>query len=105
MVGKGRLCSTLRRAAIWSEEKRLSDKDIRKELLPVIHKKQTQDRILNRELGNGLEVESVLAEVAKHYLSRALRETGGNKSKAARLVGLGGYQTVSNWIEKYKLDA
>jgi len=98
------LRSTLRRVAIWSDAKKLSAKDIQEELLPVIHKKQTQDHILNRELDDGFEVEAVLAEVATHYLSRALKEAGNNKSQAARLLGLGSYQTVSNWIEKYHLD-
>jgi transcriptional regulator with PAS, ATPase and Fis domain len=98
------LRSTLRRAAIWSDARKLSGEDIQRELLPVVHKKQTQDQILNRRFYDGFEIESVMAEVAKHYLSRALKETGKNKSKVARLLGLGSYQTVSNWMEKYELD-
>ncbi len=98
------LRSTLRRAAIWSDEIRLRDKDIEQELLPVIQRKQTQNHVLGRSLADGFNIETVMAEVAEHYLSRALKETGHNKSKVARLLGLGSYQTVSNWMEKYGVD-
>ena len=97
------LRSTLRRAATWNEGKKLKDVDIQNELLPVIQKKHNQDHILGRQLGDGFEVEGVMEEVAKHYLSRALEVTGRNKSQAARLLGLGSYQTVSNWMGKYQL--
>ena len=38
---------------------------------------------------------------AKHYLGRALDESGGNKTKAAELTGLPSYQTFANWMTKY----
>jgi transcriptional regulator with PAS, ATPase and Fis domain len=98
------LRSTLRRAAIWSNAKKLNAKDIQQELLPVISKRQSQEDILGRPLGDEFEVEAVLAEVSKHYLSRALKETGGNKSKASDLLGLGSYQTVANWMKKLAIE-
>ena len=45
-----------------------------------------------------------MEKVASHYLSRALEETNNNKTRAAELLGLGTYQTLSNWIEKYGLE-
>ena len=60
--------------------------------------------ILDRPLGEGLQLQGILAEVASHYLKRALREAGGNKSRAARLLGLAIYQTFDNWMKKYGLD-
>lgn len=98
------LRSTLRRAAIWSDAKKLNAKDIQQELLPVISKRQSQDHVLGRPLGDEFEIEAVLTEVARHYLARALNETGKNKSQAAKLLGLGSYQTVSNWIKKYEMN-
>lgn len=98
------LRSTLRRAAIWSEAKKLKAKDIQQELLPVISKKMQQDQILGRSLEEGFEIESVLAEVSKHYLKRALKMTAGNKSKAAVLLGLGSYQTVANWMARLDIE-
>lgn len=34
----------------------------------------------------------------------AMREAKGNKSEAARLLCLDNYQTVSNWLAKYKME-
>jgi len=33
-----------------------------------------------------------------------MEEAQGNKSKAAELVGLSSYQTLTNWLEKYGLS-
>jgi DNA-binding protein Fis len=44
----------------------------------------------------------LLAEVARHYLIRALEEAGQNKSKAAKLIGLSNYQTFDNWLGEYQ---
>ena len=45
-----------------------------------------------------------MAEVARHYLKRALDHTHNNKTRAAELLGMGSYQTLSNWIEKYGIE-
>ena len=62
------------------------------------------DGILGRSIEENLELQEVMGEVARHYLERALRESGGNKTKAAEMLGLGSYQTLTNWAEKYGLD-
>jgi len=41
----------------------------------------------------------------RHYLSRALSEAGGNKTRAAELTGLPSYQTLTNWLRKYGIDS
>ncbi|RMG80394.1 MAG: hypothetical protein D6707_06490, partial [Bacteroidetes bacterium] len=33
-----------------------------------------------------------------------LAEAGGNKSKAADLLGLKNYQTLNNWMQKYGIE-
>ncbi len=40
-------------------------------------------------------------DVARHYLERALAESHGNKSEAARLLGLPSYQTLTNWMARH----
>ena len=75
---------------------------MREALLPVVGDGET--RILDRPLGNGLKLPDLLAEVARHYLARALDETRGNKTRAARLLGLSSYQTLTNWLKKYGVD-
>ncbi|MFP4084211.1 MAG: helix-turn-helix domain-containing protein [Desulfonatronovibrio sp.] len=33
-----------------------------------------------------------------------MNETGGNKTRAAKMLNLKNYQTLDNWLEKYKVD-
>ncbi|MEQ1566981.1 MAG: sigma 54-interacting transcriptional regulator [Myxococcota bacterium] len=94
------LRNVLRRAHLWSEGGLITEEDAREALLgaddaPVV------DPILNRPLGEDLSLPDVLSEVARHYLTRALAEADGNKSRAARLVGLSSYQTLDNWLARH----
>lgn len=94
---------TLRRAVIWSDEATISTEDVRESLLAVPHA-QRRD-VLGRPLGGGLNLQEILKEVARHYLGRALDEAAGNKTRAAELVGAPSYQTLSNWLKKYEIEA
>lgn len=98
------LQNTLRRAAIWSSDETLTEEDIRESLLPPAGPQGT-DSILERPLGEGLDLQDLIGEVARHYLERALGEAHGNKTKAAGLVGLPSYQTFSNWMKRYGAGA
>ena len=94
------LQNTLTRAAIWTPEATLTAEDIRDALMTV-PAKVGRDSVLGRTLGDGLKLEEILAEVARHYLQRALDAAQGNKTRAARLVGLSSYQTFTNWTKRY----
>ena len=59
------------------------------------------DGILDRSIEDGINLPEIMGEVARHYIDRALENSGGNKTKAANLLGLNSYQTLTNWIEKY----
>ncbi len=96
------LYSTLRRAAIWTPGETVRAEDLRESLLDAAHPGRLG--ILGRALGEGLDLPELLAEVARHYLDRALEAAHGNKSEAARLVGLPSYQTLTNWMAKYGVD-
>lgn len=95
------LKNTLCRAVLWSNSTSLDVQEIKEALLPV--RRDQEDQILGRSLGPSLDLKALLSEVAGHYLVRALREAGGNKSKAAELVGLPSYQTLTNWLQKYNV--
>lgn len=95
------LLNTLRRAAIWAPEETIGSDDIRDALLPSSMGGESE--ILNRALGNGLDLQKIIADVARHYLARALKESYGNKTKAADLLGFSNYQTLSNWAKKYEV--
>ena len=96
------LRNTLMRVAIFSSGPKIEEDDIRDSLLPSAT--PASEKILGRSLGEVLNLQDLIATVAKHYLSRAMKEAGGNKTKAAALVGLPSYQTLANWLHRYGLD-
>jgi DNA-binding NtrC family response regulator len=93
------LLNTLRRVVIWSEGATVTADDVREAILPA--KSGSRGEVLGRSLGEGFCLPEVLGEVARHYLERALAEAGGNKTRAAELVGLRSYQTLTNWLGRY----
>jgi transcriptional regulator with GAF, ATPase, and Fis domain len=95
------LLNTLRRAAIWSDGAAISSEDALEALLPVAG--SVRQEVLGRPLGSGFNLSNLLDEVARHYLGRAMDEAKGNKTKAAELVGLPSYQTLSNWLARYEV--
>ena len=96
--------NTLRRAAVWSDGDEISPEDIKEALLPAARGKAAADAILNRTLEQGIDLQSLIGSVAEHYLRRALEAAHGNKSKAAELLGLPSYQTLTNWMRKYGIE-
>jgi DNA-binding NtrC family response regulator len=93
--------NTLRRAIVWSDGEIASPEDIKEALLPVGPTGAAAESILDRPIEEGVDIPSIIGTVAKHYLLRAIEVARGNKSKAAELVGLGSYQTFTNWMERY----
>jgi len=59
------------------------------------------ETILNREIGDHFSLQNVMAEVARHYLSRAYKQHGGNMAKVGSSLGFTSYQTAVNWAKKY----
>ncbi len=97
------LQNTLLRAAIWSVGPKITEQDLKDAMLPLY---QTGDgNILDQPLGEGLQIQDVLDDVTSHYIERALKESGGNKSKAAKLLGLANYQTLNNWMSRLERDS
>lgn len=96
------LQNTLRRAAVWSEGPTIAERDMKEALLPTTRASSS----LSAEsvtLGNGIDLPNVMAETAKRHLEAALSASNGNKRKAAELLGLPSYQTLSNWAKKYNV--
>ncbi|MBX7112441.1 MAG: sigma 54-interacting transcriptional regulator [Dehalococcoidia bacterium] len=91
------LSNTLLRAALWSDDPVGADA-IREALIPAA--RGQPDAVLGRPLGDGFSLAAVLDEVERHYLSRALAESGNNKTRAARLLGLSNYQTLGNHLAR-----
>jgi transcriptional regulator with PAS, ATPase and Fis domain len=94
------LHNVLLRASIWATGAKITADDVSTALAVSLPPKG--EMILNRPLQQGLSLPELMADVARHYLTRAMAETHNNKSEAARLLGLGSYQTLTNWLEKYQ---
>ncbi len=95
------LANTLLRAALWADEPSIGVDAIREALLPAA--RGQPDAVLGRPLGDGFSLPMLLDDVSRHYLTRALAETGHNKSRAAEILGLGSYQTLTNWLARLEL--
>ncbi len=93
------LHNTLLRASIWASGDKITGEDISASLAVTVPPKG--ETLLGRPLEAGISLPELMAEVARHYLERAMAQAHGNKSEASRLLGLGSYQTLSNWLQKY----
>jgi transcriptional regulator with PAS, ATPase and Fis domain len=93
------LQNILLRASIWASGAEISAADVAEALSFSVPR--PAGGILGRPLAEGFSLPEVMAEVARHYLDRALAEARDNKTEAARLLGLGSYQTLTNWLNKY----
>ena len=93
------LQATIDRLVLWSPRTAIDADDVREELLKTVRTDAADLR--GRPLGNGLDLPDLMAELARHYLERALAEANGNKTRAAALIGLPSYQTLTNWMGRY----
>ncbi|MCK5826696.1 MAG: sigma-54-dependent Fis family transcriptional regulator [Desulfuromusa sp.] len=96
------LFNTIMRICVWCPYKKIQEDDVRQALLPSSHK--LNDDILNKPLGDGFQLQEILDFISSQYISRSIKESAGNKSKAAKLLGMKNYQTLSNWMEKLDIN-
>lgn len=92
------LNNTITRAALWSSAEVIDAEIVRQSLLFA---PDDDMAVLDRPLGNGFSLRDLTGVVISHYLERAMREAGGIKTKAAKLLGFEHYQTLTNWLNKY----
>lgn len=97
------LLNTLLRAVVWADGEVISADVIRDAILEPSALAEQSGGILNQELEGGFSLEEVMAQVARHYLARAVKDSHGNKTQAAKLLGLSNYQTLTNWLNRYGL--
>lgn len=89
--------NTILRICVWCQGVTIQEDDVRQALLP--NTIEQNDDILQKPLGNGFKIQEIQDFISSHYIHRAIHEAGGNKSKAARLLGVSNYQTLSNWMK------
>jgi transcriptional regulator with PAS, ATPase and Fis domain len=95
------LLNTLHRVAAWCEEPTIPTDEMHEAILPARGAKTEPD---SAPLIDGFSLPDVLAGISKKFLGEAMKQAGGNKTKAAKLLGLPNYQTLDNWLKKYGVE-
>lgn len=99
------LLNTLRRAAIWSVGSTITEEEALDAIITGTHAPGTSANLLERPLEQGVDFPALVDSVYRDFITRALKISGGSKTKAAELLGIANYQTLSNWIKKYGIEA
>ena len=79
------LQNALTRVLIWSDKDKIEKKDAENAILKI--PKQEEDNLLDLPLGEDFQLEEIVDKVKIEYIRKAMEQAGGNKSKAARLLG------------------
>ncbi|GAA3977528.1 sigma-54 dependent transcriptional regulator [Allohahella marinimesophila] len=96
------LQGALRRASLWTASPEIDEETMRDSILEMPGAQFGHTHPLDLE--KPVELDSILNEVSIQYFEAALEKTGGNKAKAARLLGLGSSTTLNNRMVKAGLD-
>ena len=94
--------NTIMRICVWCQGGTIQAEDVEQALLPSIT--HTNNDILQKPLGGDFKLQEIIGVISSDYIRKALSETGGNKSKAASLLGFKNYQTLDNWAKKYGVE-
>ena len=94
------LNNTLLRASIWSDRDVLTRQDVEDALLPGAALRPMDAHF---RPAHGASLPDHLGAVARTALETALQAAGGNRTEAARLVGLPSRQTFDNWFSRYAM--
>ncbi|WGK61494.1 sigma-54 dependent transcriptional regulator [Halopseudomonas sp. SMJS2] len=95
------LQATLVRAALWCQGDTIEQKDMAGALFEIPAR---TDHSAIVDLSQGVDIQRLLCMFVRPYLQQALAQTAGNKTRAAKLLGLKSQQTLSNWMETYDID-
>ena len=96
------VANVVQRLFLWAEGEKIGVD----ELMEVLDDARGPhaSEILERPLGEAFRIDDVLGELESHYIQRALSRTGGNKARAASLLGLNNSTTLNNRMNRYGLN-
>lgn len=97
------LSNALLQAAVMAEGTVLHPHDIAAAIADLPGKKNDDD-VLNCPLGDGFAIEAKLEEIHAHFIRRAMIEAGGKVTKAAKLLGMKHYQTLSAQLDRLGIE-
>ena len=93
------LLNTLRRISIWAEGDSISPEDAADALLEHPAGGDGNTLEIPASIAQGIDLKELIGKIRDHYISQALTLSGGNKTRAAKLLGLANYQTLNNWMK------
>lgn len=96
------LYNTLVQAAVMTDAQVIDRQDVADAIAEVPGKPAVDP--LERPLGEGFSLTDLLREIQRHYLLRAMKESGGVKTKAAELLGYKNYQTLAAQLKRFKVE-
>jgi len=96
------LHSLIKRVAVTVEDPVIKYDDILDAVLISPKQNRRDDKILNRKLGDGFDINDTIREVVHHYLRRADEQAAGNKTAAAKLLELPSRQAFAQWYDRMK---
>ena len=91
------LSNTLVEAAIMSESDVIEVGDIKSAIADVPGKRTGH---FDYELGDGFCLQTLLEDIQRRYLERAMDKSSGVKTKAAELLGMSSYQTLDAQLKR-----
>lgn len=97
------LYNALLQAAVMAEGKSLGKQDIADALAEMPSTTGESMEVLNHPLGDGFDIQEHLNDIHRHYLRRAMELTHGNKTRAAKLLGIPNYQTLDAQLKRLNI--
>lgn len=99
------MLNTLRRAAVWSASSTITEEEARDAIITASRGPGSRLSPLEQPIEQGVDISGIIDTIYRDYITRALQVAGGSKTKAAELLGIANYQTLSNWMKKYRIKS
>lgn len=94
------LYNALMQAAVLTDGKIIGRKELAASIAEMPDSGNRGSGILDRPLGDEFDLEEHLNDIQRQYLRRAMEESGGVKTRAARLLGMKSYQTLDAQLKR-----
>ena len=98
------LYNTLLQAAVMAEGDTIQRHDITDAVAEMVGETNFANDVLEQPLGENFNLQEHLNEIHRHYLRRAMKEAGGVKSRASKLLGIPNYQTLDAQLKRLNVE-
>lgn len=98
------LYNALLQAAVMAEDETIQKHDITDAVSEMVDDSNAAADVMELPLGDDFNLQEHLNEIHRHYLRRAMQETGGVKSHASKLLGIPNYQTLDAQLKRLQVE-